>query len=451
MTFYQRFEPKVPILTKRAASVFLLLFFFFLFSSPSYAVVDTTGYPQNGRVNSSGTVPLKIRKESTTNCSIIGTIPRGSSITVLGKDGDDWYLVSYNGIKGYSYASYITLSGKQEEASTITSSYPQNGRVSQGTVPLKIREQPTTQSSIKGTIPRGSAITVLEQARRGWYKVIYKGITGYSSADYITLTDKTETIEKTSEPIKEKPENSESNLGQGRVSNGTIPLRIREKPTTNSAIKGTIPRGSVITVRAKANASWYEVSYNGLIGYSHASYITLINDENTDTKPTTPNISTEVAFPSQILEGIPNYNQNDIKWKYIYLGNSRSTIGTSGCVVTCLAEAKGYLTQTTITPDTIVNLSSFIDGAIIWPAGCYSYYGADYLSQIYKELKTGHPVLVGSKTASGRQHWVLVTGFTGGNSLDTSNFLINDPSGRYDTLQEYLGYYTNFYKIVKVR
>ena len=64
-------------------------------------------------------------------------------------------------------------------------------------------------------------------------------------------------------------------------------------------------------------------------------------------------------------------------------------------------------------------------------------------------LKEGKPVIMGAKTYSGNQNWVVVTGFTGGDSLSAANFKINDPGTASRTnLSQFLSAYPVFYKLV---
>lgn len=52
---------------------------------------------------------LNIRMAPDINSTIIGQIPNGSTVQIKGQSGD-WYLVTYNGIEGYSYGAFIRLS-----------------------------------------------------------------------------------------------------------------------------------------------------------------------------------------------------------------------------------------------------------------------------------------------------------------------------------------------------
>lgn len=52
---------------------------------------------------------LNIRSSPSLQGEIIGQIPNGEPVTVLGTAGS-WYIISYNGTDGYCYSDYISLS-----------------------------------------------------------------------------------------------------------------------------------------------------------------------------------------------------------------------------------------------------------------------------------------------------------------------------------------------------
>ncbi len=70
------------------------------FIDPSPAVQTGTVVTQGGRLN--------IRQAPDLSATVLGQAPNGATLTVRGQNGD-WYLVSYNGIDGYSYGQYIKL------------------------------------------------------------------------------------------------------------------------------------------------------------------------------------------------------------------------------------------------------------------------------------------------------------------------------------------------------
>ena len=70
-----------------------------------------------------------------------------------------------------------------------------------------------------------------------------------------------------------------------------------------------------------------------------------------------------------------------------------------------------------------------------------------YLEGIYKLLQAGRPVLLGMRNATGKQHWVVVTGFSGGETLKAEAFQIHDPgTNRRANLRQLLDEHPLFYK-----
>lgn len=70
-------------------------------------LIDPADQTQSGTVVTEGG-RLNVRNAPNLNADIVGQIPNGSKITIKGQSGD-WYLVSYNGINGYSYGAYIKV------------------------------------------------------------------------------------------------------------------------------------------------------------------------------------------------------------------------------------------------------------------------------------------------------------------------------------------------------
>ena len=55
---------------------------------------------------------------------------------------------------------------------------------------LRLREEASTSSTILATASKGDTVVVLEDAGNGWYKVDYKSVEGYMSAEYLTVSEK---------------------------------------------------------------------------------------------------------------------------------------------------------------------------------------------------------------------------------------------------------------------
>lgn len=282
---------------------------------------------------------------------------------------------------------------------------------------LNVRSSPSYSASVIRTLPNNSYVTLVEKVGN-WWKVEYSdGKYGYSSTSYITKVD--------------------SNIYFVDTNGGT--LNVRSGSGTWYTIKDTLPHGEEFNV-LWVTGKWAKILYDGnRTGYVHTDYIS-------SDKANLPQGYASVSL------NVPYFNQKDSRWANVTLGPSSRTVGSSGCVTTCIAMAESFLYGYTVTPASLAkSLNYSSSGDLYWPTSYKAYNGGDYLYKIYNELKSGRPVLVGAKTSSGGQHWVLVTGFSGG-EMKASSFKINDPGRSSRTsLAEFLKDYPIFYKIMTVR
>lgn len=299
----------------------------------------------------------------------------------------------------------FSYGGMKAEAATSGSTA---GKITVSSGNLYVRSSASASSAILTKLPSGSYVTLLSQSGLWWYIEYSKGQYGYCSSAYIAQQSDT--------------------YAASTVSN----LNVRSGPKTSYGVIGWLNSGDYVVVMS-SSGTWKQILFNGSsIGYVNGSYLK------------SGYIYTPVAL------SVPNYKQMDSRWANITVGSSGGTICTIGCSTVSLAMVESYRTGKTIYPGDMVNKLSYTSGgAVYWPSNYTAYVGADYLVTIYNQLKAGKPVLVGSKDASGSQHWVVVTGFTGGDSLSPVSFTINDPgSSSRTTLQQYFVIYPNFYKIM---
>lgn len=292
---------------------------------------------------------------------------------------------------------------------TLTS---QAGLVSVSSGMLNVRKSASTSSAIVATLSRNTYITLISQSG-SWYYVEYAdGKYGYCHSNYIKLdSGKTATVKT----------NSTS-------------LNVRSGAGTNYAIKDSIPKGEIVIILSTANG-WSKILYNGnKTGFVSSQYLS------------TSATSTNYA---KISLSVPSYKQTDSRWANVKIGTSGKTIGQIGCVTTAIAMIESYRTGTTIYPDAMSKkLSYSSSGNVYWPSNYIAVTSSSsYLSKIYQKLKEGKPVLFGAKKLTGTQHWVVITGYSGGETLTPASFTINDPGSRSrTTLQHLLNEYPTFYK-----
>ena len=292
---------------------------------------------------------------------------------------------------------------------TLTS---QAGVVSISSGVLNVRKSASTSGVVLKTLAKGSYITLISKSG-DWYYVEYAyGKYGYCHSNYIKLdSSKTAT-----------------------VNTNSTSLNVRSGAGTNYAIKDLLPKGEIVIILSTANG-WSKILYNGnKTGFVSSKYLS------------TNSTSTSYA---KILLSVPSYKQTDSRWANVKIGTSGKTISQIGCATTAIAMIESYRTGTIIYPDAMSKkLSYSSSGNVYWPSNYKAVTSSsEYLSKMYQKLKEGKPVLFGAKKSTGTQHWVVITGYNGGDTLTPAGFTINDPgSSRRTNLQHLLNEYPTFYK-----
>ena len=283
--------------------------------------------------------------------------------------------------------------------------------------PLTVRNSASASSVRLTSLARGSYVTLISTSG-SWWKVEYSsGYYGYCYASYIQQV-------------------SSSYGAYVNVRSGSA-LNVRSGAGTGYAIQ-TALSGNTGVVVLSSSGGWSKILYNGTkTGYVSSTYIKSYGGTS----------GSLAKYPAVSLS-VPSYKQTDSRWSGYALGTSGGTIGTIGCLTTAVAMSESCRTGTAIYPNTLASkLSYTAGGSMYWPSNYVFSTGSDYLSTAYSLLKSGKPVLFGATGASG-QHWVVITGYSGGSTLTASSFTINDPGSVSRTnLQQLLNSNPTFYKI----
>lgn len=260
------------------------------------------------------------------------------------------------------------------------------------------------------SVPKGSYLALIEK-NGDWWKVEYaEGKYGFCHSDYIEIVS--DSVSK--------------------VSTQSGNLNVRSGAGKSYPVIGTVSKDENVIVLS-STGYWSRILYDGTkTGIVSADYLSSI----------------QKGYPAVSLD-VPNFKQTDPRWANVKIGSSGKTIGKIGCVTTGIAMMESYRTGKTVYPDAMMKKLSYdYSGNVYWPEDyTVSFWSENYLETIYNKLRAGKPVLIGAKTKSGSQHWVVITGFYGGEKLSPSGFAINDPGSSTNTnLQQFFNSFPNLYK-----
>ena len=283
----------------------------------------------------------------------------------------------------------------------------QPGQVTVSSGRLNIRAGASSGFGLITSLPKGSYITLIAKSG-SWWKVEYaENKFGYCHGDYIKVLSGNALT----------------------VSTNSGNLNVRSGPGTGYAKTGTVSRGETVIVLS-TSGSWSRILYDGTkTGYVSSQYLS--------------NAYAPVSL------WVRNMKQMDDRWAEVEVAASGKTMAQIGCATTAIAMLESHRTGIVRYPDEMMKLLKYTpSGSVYWP----SHYTAvtdpnGYLSAIYSLLKQGKPILFGATNQYGSQHWVVITGFTGGQSITAGRFTIQDPGSNSRTnLQQFLNLYPNFYK-----
>jgi cell wall-associated NlpC family hydrolase len=123
------------------------------------------------------------------------------------------------------------------------------------TTGVRLRSGPGTDSEIITTGYQSEPVIVTADSGTGWYEVIYNGVKGYMSSQYLKFS-----------------ETLSAAFGKGTVQGNSV--RLRSAPSTSAAVLGGFDAGATMDIIG-VSGNWYQVRSGGQTGYVSSDYMTV--------------------------------------------------------------------------------------------------------------------------------------------------------------------------------
>ena len=130
---------------------------------------------------------------------------------------------------------------------------------------ITLRTSDSTSAKEIRQIPLGAAVSFMENASNGFYKVSYNGSTGYALASYLSVDPYNHYVASTTAAT--------DTSWTGKVVRCNEFITLRKTQSTKGEEITKIPLGAIVTVYGSADNGFYYIDYGGIAGYALASYI----------------------------------------------------------------------------------------------------------------------------------------------------------------------------------
>ena len=128
---------------------------------------------------------------------------------------------------------------------------------------ITLRVSDSTNAKEIKQIPLGAAVSFMENAANGFYKISYNGSIGYALASYLSVDPYNHYVAST----------KASTVWSGKVVRCNEYITLRRTPSTKGEEITKIPLGAIVTVYSGADNGFYYIDYDGFEGYALAGYI----------------------------------------------------------------------------------------------------------------------------------------------------------------------------------
>ncbi|MDQ0199322.1 SH3 domain-containing protein [Neobacillus ginsengisoli] len=278
-------------------------------------------------VNVSAGSSLNMRKNASSNASIIIKLSRGIPVTVYSEE-KGWARIKVYGQEGFVSSQYITKTIPSSVSSSNgqpkeTPSVIKFVNISNGSS-LNMYNSASSSSSVIAKLDSGAQVIVYSE-NNGWTNIKANGKDGYVSSKFLSSskpTTKTASETITTKYVNISPKSS---------------LTMRNNPSPSASIMVQLARGVQVSVYSEENG-WTKIKVYNQFGYVSSEYLSATKPGTIDTDTNMNTSKTETVLKFVNVNSGSNLNMRS------EAADTSSVLAqlSSGTVVTVLDEKNGW-------------------------------------------------------------------------------------------------------------
>lgn len=321
--------------------------------------INIPTYAYTGEIT---TETLRIRKEPSTDASVLGLVTTGDEVEILAEEGD-WIKVKFGDITGYVSSQYVKKSTVSSTNTTNSSNSTKN-TTSENTTNTNVNETventivnepeknkdvdkedllgektiaekakvyltPVIFSSQISTIESGEKVEVIS-VTNGWVYIQNNKHSGWIRTDKLSNNNNTDTNsnETTNTETTDVEPQEETIQTSKKYINDSV-VNMRKEPTTSSDVVTKLSLNTQVEVIAQSG-DWYKVKYNGEEGYILG---TLLSDNKKEVVQVTDRSLEELRAAgnyNSTSEEVIAFGKQYLGCPYVYGGAGSSSFDCSG-------------------------------------------------------------------------------------------------------------------------
>lgn len=185
---------------------------------------------------------LNVRVSPDTTSEVIGKLNTGTTVDILSQ-ANDWTEISFQGKNAWVSSQYIQAGQKNKEEKQEAKTENSQGTITASS--LNVREEPSLNGDIVGSVTMGEAFTILKE-ENNWINIeLSNGTTGWVASWYVNKEKSTAANSHSSSSVKNVT----------ILHNGS---NIRQSAATNATIVARANQGDTFEVVGSEN-DWYEI------------------------------------------------------------------------------------------------------------------------------------------------------------------------------------------------